>query len=175
MESAKFKNKKVQWREQTRSHTDKKHYVSISDLQQNTYLPKSNVGESFYKHRLACYNFTVNDLASHDGYCYLSNESLTKRGANEISMYISGYLTMLDNKGVETVDLYADEHIGQNLNSVLQAMLHRVLTRFMHLKQITLHFFEKTQKAKGGWLHVKQFKEEILHSCQLSEIMQDAR
>ena len=65
-------------------------------------------------------------------------------------MYISDYLTMLDNKGVETVDLYADEHIGQNLNFVLQAMLHRVLTRFMHLKQITLHLFEKTQKAKGG-------------------------
>ena len=32
----------------------------------------------------------------------------TSRGANEISTYISDYLTMLDDKGVETVDLYSD-------------------------------------------------------------------
>ena len=160
---------------------DKKHNASVFDLQQNILIPKSNRGELYYKRRLAVYNFTVYDLASHDGYCYLANESLTKRGANEISTYIFDYLTMLDDRGVETVDLYSDGCSGQNRNSVLPGMFHRVLTRSRHLRQITLHFFEKSHgQSEGDSMHSTieksiSRKEEILHPCQLSELIQDAR
>ena len=72
------------------------------------YLPRSNRGEIFYRRRLACYNLTIYDLQTKDGICYFSNETITKRGSNEIASYLLDFLREVDGKGVEEVDFFSD-------------------------------------------------------------------
>ena len=69
-------------------------------------LPHSNRGELFYKRRLSCYNFTVYDVKKHHAGCFPWNESIAKRGANEISSYLSEYITQTDKKS-EKIYIFA--------------------------------------------------------------------
>ena len=69
--------------------------IAFFDLQQ-VMLPHSNRGELFYKRRMSCYNFTVYDVKKHHADCFPWNESIAKRGANEISSYLSEYITQTD-------------------------------------------------------------------------------
>ena len=76
---------------------------AVFDLQQVIYLPKSERGELFYKRRLSCYNFTVYELGTKEGYCFFHHEGLAGRGANEIASNLYKYLTYLDNQGKQEV------------------------------------------------------------------------
>ena len=87
--------------------------TAVFDLQQVIYLPMSKRGEIFYKRRLACYNFTVFDIATSEGYCYLSHEGQTKRGSNEIASAFYHFLTIKDQERVKKVILFADSCPGQ--------------------------------------------------------------
>ena len=97
-----------------------KYVAAVFDLQSVIYLPQSQRSELFYKRRLACYNFTIFDLASKEGYCFLSNEGQTRRGSCELSSYLHQYLQILDDRGIEFVDLFSDGCVGQNKNSYQQ-------------------------------------------------------
>lgn len=48
--------------------------VCIFDPQQVIYTPKSARSELFYKSRLSNIIFTIHELASRDGWCFLSHE-----------------------------------------------------------------------------------------------------
>nr|CAI5823299.1 unnamed protein product [Callosobruchus analis] len=59
--------------------------AAVFDLEQVLPTPKSNVGITFYKLKLSTYNFTIFNLASSEGYCYMWYESIAKKGSSEIA------------------------------------------------------------------------------------------
>ena len=162
-----------------RAIEDVSHSSAVFDLQQNIYLPKSNRGEIFYKRRLACYNFTIYDLASREGFCYLSNETITKRGACEVSSHVMDYLQKLDIEGKESVDFFCDGCAGQNKNSILPAMFTGFLSKSLNIKVITIYYFESNHgQSEGDSMHSEIEQnlartEEVFHPCQLSNIIED--
>ena len=48
--------------------------VVTMDLQQLLLCPKSFSSSVYYKHKLSVHNFTIYDVASKDGQCYLWHE-----------------------------------------------------------------------------------------------------
>ncbi|CAG4989572.1 unnamed protein product [Parnassius apollo] len=111
------------------------------DLQQVIYLPQSNESALFYKRRLANYNFTIYDLASKDCICNLWNETISRRGASEISTCVYYFLTNCDRKSVKEVFLFCDGCSGQNKNSVMAAMLLYLINNCESIEEISLRYF----------------------------------
>ena len=128
--------------------------VACFDLQQVIFLPRSNRGELFYKRRLSAYNFSIYDVKKGTAHCFLWNESVAKRGANEISSNLFQYLQLVDEEAFEKVYLFCDGCGGQNKNSVVCAMLIDVLAKSKHLKEITILYFETNHgQSEGDAVH----------------------
>ena len=124
------------------------------NLQQVIYLPKSERSEIFYKRRLACYNFTVYDIGSREGYCYLSHEGVTKRGSNEIASNLYKFLQKKDQQGAKEINLFCDGCPGQNKNTILPGMMHYFVTHSNSVQTVTLYFFETYHgQSEGDSMH----------------------
>lgn len=111
------------------------------DLQQVIYLPQCKESAIFYKRRLANYNFTIYDLNSKDCVCNLWNETISKRGANEMSTSVHYFLTNCDRRGVKEVCMFSDGCVGQNKNSTMAAMLLYVISNSESIEEISLRYF----------------------------------
>ena len=158
-----------------------KHASAVFDLQQVMYLPKSNRGEIFYKRRLASYNLTIYEFATREGICYFSNETVTKRGSNEIASYLLDYLREVDGRKVEEVDLFSDGCAGQNKNSVLPGMAMAFLKESQSVQSITFHYFETCHgqsECDSIHSHIEQKlakTHEILHPAHLASLIRESR
>lgn len=160
---------------------DPKLCAAVFDLQQVIYTPKSNHSSIFYKRRLANYNFTIYDLHSGEGRCFLWHEGVAKRGANEISTCIYKFLQEMDADGKEQVTLFCDGCVGQNKNSVLHSMIFYTLQKATNLKKVSVNYFETNHgQSEGDCMHsvierkVKR-QPEIMVPSQLATIVQMAR
>lgn len=134
-----------------RCKRDSKFSVACFDLQQSILLPISKRSEIFYKRKLSTYNFTVYELHSKTGHCFLWHEGLARRGANEISSNLLQFLKEKDNEGFEEIALFSDGCTGQNKNSITPAMLLFFVNYVsVNVKIITLHFFETNHGQNEG-------------------------
>ena len=93
------------------------------DLQNVLSLPKSNVGDFFYKRKLSCYNLTGYSSLNKKAYCVLWHEGMSGRSGNEIA---SGVICMLNQvyKDLPNIDkflLWFDSCVPQNRNSNMSA------------------------------------------------------
>ena len=132
----------------------KDHCAAVFDLQQVIYVPRSFRSELFYKRRLACYNFTIYDLASRDGYCFLAHEGQTRRGSCEIASHLNTFLQKMDNLGFKEVSLFSDGCCGQNKNSINPSMMLNFVQQSKSIRSITLHFFETCHgQSEGDSMH----------------------
>ena len=150
----KEKSRELKAASKEKALTDEKFRVAVFDLQQVIYLPKTERSELFYKRRLACYNFTVFELASREGFCFVSHEGLTGRGSCEIASFLHRYLLHVDEEGCEKVHLYSDGCYRQNKNSIIPAMLMFFVERSHSVEEVTLHFFETNHgQSEGDAMH----------------------
>lgn len=164
-----------------KSGLDAKYVTASFDLQQVLYLPKSNRSEVFYKRRLACYNLTIFDIGSREGFCYFAHEGLTCRGSNEICSYVYDFLQKKDADGAENVTLFSDGCTGQNKNTITPTMLLFFIQNSVNVKTVSLHYFETGHgQNEGDSMHSAIEKEvsnlpEIFLPCQLAIAFQTAR
>lgn len=108
------------------SSKDKSIKMYTFDLQQCLPTPHLNAAMFFYKRPLWTFNFTMHDGATNRANCYIWNETIAKRGANEISSCIFKCIMELPIH-VKHVILYSDSCPGQNRNSYICAMFEKVL------------------------------------------------
>lgn len=101
---------------------DKSVCAACFDLQKVLITPHCQVSPFYYKSKLATYNLTVYDMGNHEGYCYVWNEEIAKRGPNEISSCVLHFLKIQKEKGVKKVILYSDNCGGQNRNRFIFSM-----------------------------------------------------
>ncbi|GFS01565.1 DNA repair protein rhp54 [Elysia marginata] len=155
--------------------------AAVFDLQQVIYLPKSNHSSLFYKRRLANFNFTIYELGSGKGHCYLWHEGIAKRGANEIATCIFSFIKEKDAEGKEEIVFFCDGCIGQNKNSIVSAMLLYALEKSQSLMKMTVCYFETNHgQSEGDSMHLvierKVSKQpELYHPSQLATLIQSAR
>jgi len=93
--------------------------VSCFDLQKVLTLPRSQISVMFYEQKLSLYNLTVFQTAKNIGYCYLWDETVASRGANEISSNLLQYSSMKNREGYKKLSYYSDACAGQNRNRMV--------------------------------------------------------
>ena len=123
--------------------------VCCFDLEEVLISPHSFESCLYYKRRLSTFNFTVYDLGTRDGHCFVWNEAMASRGACEISSCLLSYLQELSERGKKKVIMYSDNCTGQNKNRYIITMLWYALQKF-GMQSITHKFLEKGHTFSEG-------------------------
>nr|CAI5847710.1 unnamed protein product [Callosobruchus analis] len=114
-----------------KAEVDKSISVSCFDLQKVILVPQCERPPFYYKCKLSTYNFTVFDVNSKEGFCYIWTEQIAKRGGNEIASCLFDF--------IETM-VKRDNCIGQNKNKIL-VMMYLFATKKFQI-EIVHRFFE---------------------------------
>lgn len=96
------------------------------DFQQNLPLPHIPVGEFFYLRQLWLYVFGIHSCSDLNASMYCWDESVAKKGANEVISCIDDYLSNLG-ESVDTLCLYTDGCGGQNKNKYVMIYLYSLV------------------------------------------------
>lgn len=173
----KFLIRKIKDDEKSSSNLETK-TVAVFDLEKVLNLPQSNVGIFHYKRKYPVYNFTVYNLLSSQGYCFVWHAQIAKRGANEISSCLFDFFKKEAQKGIKSVSLYSDNCSGQNRNRFIFAMyMHASRTLNMEI----VHRFLQTghTQNEGDCMHAcveKNLKNKVVYTPdQLYEIITNAK
>lgn len=125
-------------KEKDKSATDLKVNVYAMDLQSVLLSPKSNVSAMYYKTKLIVHNFTLYNLKSHEGFCFLWNESEGSITSNEFSSILSYFVEsqIASQNDLQELIFYSDGCTGQNRNSTLSnAFLNLCITHNIKITQ----------------------------------------
>ncbi|XP_062715776.1 uncharacterized protein LOC134291697 [Aedes albopictus] len=109
----------------------------LQQVLQVPYDPKNNA--LFYKRKLSTYNFTIYDMVSKQGNCFMWNETEGGRGSCEIASSIYVFLKSLPVETTEVV-FYSDRCGGQNLNKFVAAMFLLAVQEMDHIEKVDHKF-----------------------------------
>lgn len=118
------------------------------DFQKVLSCPHGQMSILYYKRKLSCYNFTIYDMAKKQGYCYMWDESIAKRGANEVASCVYDFIKKFVLKGVKEFRFWSDNCAGQNRNRIVFYMYAHAAKEFG--VTITHSFLEKGHTQNEG-------------------------
>lgn len=116
---------KVEAREEKeKDKTSSVNKVFTVDLQSVLLCPKSNVSILYYKKKLVVHNFTIFNIKTKAGYCFLWNETEGNVGSNEFATILTDFLQAEINvQENEEIIIYSDGCCSQNRNTCLSNAL----------------------------------------------------
>ena len=129
--------------DKARAKSDPTFGAYIVDLEQVSPCPKGNSGAFFYKTKISCYNFTIYDLETGEGYLYRWDQTRSLRGADEMASARLHFYTSVIPKTITEVVEYEDSCGGQNRNSTAAAAaLHLTQDSKCPIEHFTQKFME---------------------------------
>jgi len=97
----------------------------------------------FYKRQVWCYNFCIYSGKTGQSYFFMYDESVRKKGHNEVISFLNYYLENLLHQGIQTLYLFADNCSSQNKNTALIHYLYTIIqSEAFGLKQIIQRYPE---------------------------------
>lgn len=120
------------------AHENANVMVAVYDMQAVLPTPCSLVSDFYYKSKLATMNFTVYNIANKIGHCYVWNETIGKRGSNEIGSFLLNFLKKNDQ--FTDIIFYSDNCCGQNKNKFIAATYLYLVSTFENIHSITHKF-----------------------------------
>ena len=115
--------------EKTADKSDPTKKVFTVDLQSVLLSPKSNVSALYYKQKLIVHNFTIYELKTHKGYCFIWHEAEGGVCANEFATILCNFIATnvlsFSHAGADDTEIvfYSDGCASQNRNSTLSNAL----------------------------------------------------
>lgn len=151
-------------KENDKQHSANDVKVIVYDLQKVLPCPIGNANSFYYVSKLNVFNFTIFDIKSTEGVCYLWHEGEGLRGANEVGSCIFKYLKALSNQSEHDLEIifYSDNCCGQNKNKFILA-LYLYIIRTLKIKSITHKFFIKGHSQNEGDSVHARIETEITH------------
>lgn len=100
-------------------------------------LPHITSGDVFYKRQLWCYNFCIHSAKSGKSHFFMYNETISKKGPNEVISFLHYYIKNILNPNVKKLYLFSDNCSAQNKNKTLLQYLSAIMnTQDFNLKSI---------------------------------------
>uniref|UniRef100_A0A2H1VXX2 SFRICE_029026 n=1 Tax=Spodoptera frugiperda TaxID=7108 RepID=A0A2H1VXX2_SPOFR len=118
------------------------------DFQKVLVTPYGEVSVLYYKRRLATLNFTVYDLISNVGTCYMWHDGIAKRGSVEVSSCLLDFIKHHVERGVKEFRFWSDNCAGQNRNRIVFSLYLFVAKKFG--VTVTHRFLEKGHTQNEG-------------------------
>ena len=97
--------------------------VYAFDLQKMLHTPFGENGLPYYYIKLAVYNLTSFDLIQKQGYCFIWNKTIVKRGASEISSCLLKLTERYCTTANMELVLFVDNCLRQNKNRCIIQMM----------------------------------------------------
>lgn len=97
------------------------HVLAVTfDFQKVLSCPFGEISIFYYKRKLAVYNFTLFEMGSKTGKCYMWHEATAKRGSNEVASCLYEYINeQVQNNDVTDFRFWSDNCTGQNRNRIV--------------------------------------------------------
>ena len=112
-------------------------------LRKVLHTPFGENGLLYYYSKLAVYNCASFDLIQKQGYCFIWNETIAKRGASEISNCLIKLIELYCTTDSMELVLFADNCPRQNKNQFIIQMMSLAVRKFKNIKSIQLVFLER--------------------------------
>lgn len=93
--------------------------TAMFDFQKINNTPHGEISVLYYKRKLSVYNFTIFDAGSKEAACYMWDETVAKRGANEVASCLFSFINRKAKVGVKDFRLWSDNCAGQNRNRIV--------------------------------------------------------
>lgn len=104
--------------------------TAMFDFQKINNTPHGEISVLYYKRKLSVYNFTVFDAGLKEATCYMWDETVAKRGANEVASCLFSFINNKVNAGVKDFRFWSDNCAGQNRNRIVFFMYLYVSNKF---------------------------------------------
>lgn len=118
------------------------------DFKKVLVTPKTEASCMYYKRKLSVYNFTIYEVGSHQGVCYVWSEHEANRGSCEVASCLLHFIEKRVNEGIVNFTCYADNCAGQNKNKMVFVMLAYASVKFN--VNIKLTFLETGHTQNEG-------------------------
>ena len=139
------------------------------DLQNVLSLPKSNVGNFFFKRKLSCYNLTGYSLLNKKAYCVLWHDGMSGRSGNDIASAVICMLNQVykDLPNIDKFLLWFDSCVPQNRNSHMSAALREFLIDHPNIEIIEQKHCEPGHSSIQECDNIHSQIEKSLHSTEI--------
>lgn len=114
----------------TNSKTDMTSMAIAMDYSKNLPTPNISTNDVYYKRQLSFYSFNIHVLGTQASYFYTYDESVAKKGADDVTSILDDFIEKHVGDGVKHLHIFCDSCAGQNKNyTVLRYLHHLVITR----------------------------------------------
>lgn len=114
------------------------------DYQQNMALPHIPTGKVFYRRKSWSYNFCVHSAKTGKYYFFMYNESVVKKGQNEVISFLHFYFKNILSKNITSFFLFSDNCSSQNKNKTLFQYLSAVVKTPLFSIRSIIHRYPKS-------------------------------
>ncbi|XP_073956599.1 uncharacterized protein [Choristoneura fumiferana] len=122
--------------------------TAVFDFQKVLSCPHGDINVFYYKRKLSCFNFTVFDMGKKKAVCYMWDETVAKRGANEVSSCLLNFIQAYVEEGVKEFRFWSDNCAGQNRNRIVYSLYVFAAKKFN--VSITHRFLQKGHTQNEG-------------------------
>lgn len=132
-----FYTLKRKWKQEAR--TNQATVISF-DFMQNLPLPHIRTNTVFYARQLWYFVFGVHDFADDSASMYVYDESVGKKGQNDVTSHLFHFLRHKEITATETLVIFSDGCAGQNKNYTMVRFLYFVV-HVLNLFKSVVHIF----------------------------------
>jgi hypothetical protein len=110
------------------------------DFMKNLPCPNLSTNDVYYRRQLSFYLFNVHVLSNHEVIFYAYDETIAKKGANDVCSMLHHFITTFLKPEVKHLEIFLDSCPGQNKNFTVFRFLHYVCTHMERLQTVKLTF-----------------------------------
>lgn len=115
--------------------------VAHFDYEKSLNCPKANTSIFYYRRKLTVSNFTIVDVGRNEDSCYVYDESVARKGSNEVASCLHHFIERKCAAGCTEFHFYCDNCGGQNKNRNVATLFAYAAVKF-NIK-IVLTYLEK--------------------------------
>ncbi|KAE8738985.1 hypothetical protein FOCC_FOCC015530 [Frankliniella occidentalis] len=117
LENKKIVHEMVKYDKTLARHKDNKTLcVAHFDYEKNLICPKADTSVFYCRRKLCVINFTLVDVGKYLDNCYVYDETIGRKGSNEVSSFLLHFIERKVETGIKEFRFYSDNCGGQNKN-----------------------------------------------------------